>query len=356
MMMPLRMNVMLTAFPVEKRGAAMGFFGMVMFMAPAIGPPLAGVVIDLSACRAFLLSVLPFGIITLLFAVFKVKNMTPQRHVKLDTISLILSSVGFGSLLYGFSSAGERGWAVIDVYGTIIIGTIALILFIVRQIWLEDPMLDFEVYKFPMFALASVISVVLSVSMFSGMILTPLYVQTVREISPFYSGLLMLPGAIVMGIMSPITGRLFDRYGARGISLFGLAITVTTTFLLSRLTLEMGYFHLMTLYTVRMFGISLVMMPIMTNGLNQLPMRLNPHGTAMNGTLQQVSGAIGSAVLLTIMTKRTEMNLLYGAGAQTGMNEQQIINIAMLYGINFDLLISSIITGFVFLYTVFYIL
>src|SRR5690625_2562065 len=145
----------------------------------------------------------------------------------------------------------------------------------------------------------------MSVSMFSGMILTPLYVQTVREISPFYSGILMLPGAIVMGLMSPITGRLFDRYGARGISLTGLTITIATTYLLSRLTLDLSYFYLMTLYTVRMFGMSMVMMPIMTNGLNQLPMVSNPHGTAMNSTLQQVSGAIGTALLLTIMTKRS---------------------------------------------------
>src|SRR5690625_4360530 len=356
MMMPLLMNVMLTAFPVEKRGTAMGFFGMVMFMAPAIGPPLSGWVIEQYSWRALFMIILPFAIITILFAVFKLKNITPQRHVKLDTISLILSSAGFGSLLYGFSSAGERGWAVIDVYGTIIIGSIALILFIVRQIWLEDPMLDFEVYKFPMFALASVISVVLSVSMFSGMILTPLYVQTVREISPFYSGLLMLPGAIVMGIMSPITGRLFDRYGARGISLFGLAITVTTTFLLSRLTLEMGYFHLMTLYTVRMFGISLVMMPIMTNGLNQLPMRLNPHGTAMNGTLQQVSGAIGSAVLLTIMTKRTEtvmMEQMANIESIAGMSEKHLMDVAMLNGINFSFFISTLIALLAFILTLF---
>src|SRR5690625_4468022 len=145
----------------------------------------------------------------------------------------------------------------------------------------------------------------------------------------------MLPGAIVMGLMSPITGRLFDRYAARGISLFGLTITIVTTYLLSRLILVMGYYYLMTLYTVRMFGMSMVMMPIMTNGLNQLPMRLNPHGTAMNGTLQQVSGAIGSAVLLTIMTKRTEMNLLTNSGAQTGMNKQQLMDVAMLDGINF---------------------
>src|SRR5690606_31311555 len=112
-----------------------------------------------------------------------------------------------------FSSAGDKGWDAPIVYGTIIIGVIALVTFIGRQLWMDDPMLDFKIYKHPMFALSSAISIVLSIAMFSGMILTPLYVQTIRGISPFHSGILMLPGAIVMGLMSPITGRLFDKYG-----------------------------------------------------------------------------------------------------------------------------------------------
>src|SRR5690606_13255827 len=114
----------------------------------------------------------------------------------------------------------------------------------------------FRIYKYPMFALSSVISVTISASMFSGMILTPLYVQTVREISPIYSGILMLPGAIVMGLMSPITGRLFDKYGAKVLAIIGLSILVVTTYLLSFLTMEDSYAYLMTLYTTRMFGMS----------------------------------------------------------------------------------------------------
>src|SRR5690625_5922290 len=115
----------------------------------------------------------------------------------------------------------------------------------------------------------------------------------------------MLPVAVAMGLMSPVTGRLFDKYGARTMALIGLSITVITTYFLSQLGMDTGYYYLMSIYTVRMIGISMVMMPVMTNGLNQLPMISNPHGTAMNSTLQQVSGAIGSAVLLTVMTKRS---------------------------------------------------
>src|SRR5690625_745323 len=346
MMMPLLMNVILIAFPIEKRGTAMGFFGLVMFVAPAIGPTLSGWVIQQYSWRVLFSIILPFGIIALIYAIVKLKNITPNRKIKLDVFSIILSSIVFGGLLFGFSSVADYGWSSIYVYGTIAIGVCALVIFILRQMQMEEPMLDFTIYKYPMFALSSVISVTISASMFSGMILTPLYVQTVREISPFYSGILMLPGAIVMGIMSPITGRLFDKYGAKILSMIGLSILIASTFQLSHLTMENSYFYLMAIYTIRMFGMSLVMMPVMTNGLNQLPMKANPHGTAMNNTLQQVSGALGTAVLLTIMTTRsTNAGVDLAKKAMTGEIDPtySIEHLAMLDGINFSFLISTLV-------------
>lgn len=355
MMMPLLMNVMLTAFPVEKRGTAMGFFGLAMITAPAIGPTLSGWVIEHYDWRVLFGIVLPFALFVLIYAFIKLRNITPNRDVKLNVPSLILSSIGFGGILYGFSSAGDKGWDAPIVYGTIIIGALSLIGFVLRQLRMDEPMLEFRIYKHPMFALSSAISVVLSMSMFSGMILTPLYVQTIRGISPFHSGLLMLPGAIVMGIMSPVMGKLFDKYGARILAVIGLTITVVTTYLFSRLGVESGYYYIMMIYTVRMLGISMVMMPVMTNGLNQLPMAMNPHGTAMNSTLQQVSGAIGSALLLTVMDKRMETageslfkEAMSSSDAPTSAEgianmKMELVNQAMLDGINFTFFVSTLI-------------
>jgi len=357
-MMPLLMNVMLTAFPVEKRGTAMGFFGLVMITAPAIGPTLSGYIIEHYSWRTLFDVVLPFAIICLILSIFKMKNITPLKNIRLDVLSLVLSSIAFGSLLYGFSSAGDKGWGAPIVYGTIALGVVALLIFILRQLLLDEPMLEFRIYKHPMFALSSAISIVISVSMFSGMILTPIYVQTVRGISPLDSGLLMLPGALAMGIMSPITGRLFDKYGARILAIVGLTIMIVTTYLFTDLTMETSYMHLILLYTFRMFGMSMVMMPVMTNGMNQLPMQMNPHGTAMNNTLQQVSGAIGTAFMITIMNKRTESSaadLAAKAMSQVDPNaappsaeaaaelKQQIIHQAMLDGITYSFLISTFI-------------
>lgn len=365
LMMPLLMNVMLTAFPVERRGAAMGIFGLVMITAPAIGPTLSGWIIEHYEWRVLFGIVLPFAILTIVISFFKLRNITPNRDMKLDIFSLILSSIGFGGLLYGFSTAGDKGWDAPIVYGTIIIGTIALITFILRQLRMEDPMLEFRIYKYPMFALSSAISIVLSMAMFSAMILTPLYVQTIRGISPFHSGLLMLPGALAMGIMSPITGKLFDKYGARILAIIGLTITVITTFYLSKLNMDSGYYYIMFIYTARMFGISMVMMPVMTNGLNQLPMAANPHGTAINNTLQQVSGAIGSAILLTIMDKRIEKTgAELAADAAASGNaptspeglaamKAELASKAMLDGINHAFFVSTIVAVVALLLTFF---
>ncbi len=342
LMMPLLMNVMLAAFPVERRGSAMGLFGLVMIVAPAVGPTLSGYIIEHSSWRTLFFIVLPLALVPLALGIFKMKNiMVQNRELKIDSLSLVFSSIGFGGLLYGFSSAADYGWSDPLVYGTIAAGAAGLILFISRQLKLEVPMLDFRVYKYPMFALSSAISIVLSISMFSAMILMPIYVQTIKGISPMDSGLLMLPGALIMGLMSPVTGRLFDKFGARALAMIGLSIVVLSTYFFSQLSLETTYLQIMGMYTIRMFGISMVMMPVMTNGLNQLTPVLNPHGAAMNNTLQQVSGAIGSALLITVMNSRAE-----AAGEQllsAGTAPETIVNRALLEGINFTFLVSTFI-------------
>lgn len=351
-MMPLLMNVMLTSFPPEKRGAAMGLFGLVFIFAPAVGPTLSGYLIEHNSWRILFHLVSPIAAVVLLIAVFKLKDKKEKVDLRLDLFSLLLSSVAFGGLLYGFSSAGNKGWDSPQVYVTIIVGAFSLIFFILRQNKLEKPMLNFKIYKYPMFALSSAISIVIAMAMFSAMLLLPIYVQSIRGISPLKSGLLMLPGSLLMGIMSPITGKLFDKFGGRVLAVTGLTITTLTTYLFSKLTLDTSYTQLILLYSARMFGMSMVMMPVMTNGLNQLPARFYPHGTAMNNTLQQVSGAIGSALLVTIMSNRTKTHATdLAASAMKHLTakptpeviaamKQQIAMKAMLEGINDSFLVS----------------
>jgi EmrB/QacA subfamily drug resistance transporter len=281
------------------------------------------------------------------------KDKKEKVDLRLDFLSVILSSVGFGSLLYGFSSAGTKGWDSPWVYGMIVLGVVSLVIFITRQSKLERPMLNFKVFKYPMFALSSSITMVVNMALFSGMLMIPIYVQTIRGISPLDAGLLMLPGALVMAVMSPITGKLFDKFGGRVLATSGLLLTVVTTYLFSKLTQDTSYTNLIILNSIRMFGMSMVMMPVSTNGLNQLPRRYYPHGTAMNNTLNQVSGAIGTALLITVMSNRTvthtkelmqdAMKNVTGQPSEAAMAQmqQQVAMEGMLHGINDAFLVAS---------------
>ena len=331
-MMPLLMNVMLVSFPIEKRGTVMGMFGMIMMAAPAIGPTLSGWIVEHYEWRMLFHFVWPIALTIFGLGFLLLKDKKEKVNLKLDLVSLVLSTVGFGGVLFGFSSAGNAGFDSPRVYLPIVIGVIALVTFIRRQNGQEKPMLNFGVYRYPMFALSSAISMVLNMAMFSGMLLLPIYVQTIRGISPMDAGLMLLPGALVMAFMSPVTGRLFDKFGGRMLAIVGLTIMVVTTYQFSVLTTETPYFYLMTLHAVRMFGITMVMMPVSTNGLNQLPRKFYPHGTAMNNTLNQLSGAIGTALLVTIMSIQTE-RYTTSMGQETSSGNGVNL-LAMLEGIN----------------------
>jgi EmrB/QacA subfamily drug resistance transporter len=351
-MMPLLMNVMLVSFPVSRRGAAMGVFGLILMFAPAIGPTLSGLIVEHFDWRALFHLVTPLAAVILITGGVLLKDKRKETDIRLDILSLLLSSVGFGSLLYGFSTAGSHGWSSPQVDLTIVIGVIALTVFTFRQFKLERPMLNFRVYQYPMFTLASAITIIVNMAMFSGFLLLPIYAQTILGISPLDTGLMLLPGAIINALMSPINGRLFDQIGGRILAVIGLAIVTVSTYLFSKISMDTSYHQLMLLHAVRMFGMSMVFMPVSTNGLNQLPVHLYPHGTAMNNTLNQVSAAIGTALLITVMTNRTEyhakelaQNAVHlAAGKGISISKEQIAQEAMLGGIRDAFFVSALLT------------
>ncbi|WAH38274.1 DHA2 family efflux MFS transporter permease subunit [Alicyclobacillus dauci] len=303
---PLVTNVIFTLFPAERRGMAMGIFGVAINFAPAIGPTLSGWVVQSHSWRVLFFIIFPIALIDVIVALFLVKNVSETSRPKLDTLGVILSTVGFGGLLYGFAMAGTKGWGSTDVLTFFIAGGVAIALFLWRQMVVGHPILEFRIFRYKMFSLTTVINVVVTMAMFAGMILMPIYMQTVRGFSPILSGLMLLPGGIIMGIMSPITGRLFDKIGARWLSVVGLAITVLTTYALARLQVNTSFTYVTVVYTARMFGMSILMMPIFTAGLNELPLTLNRYGTAMVNTLRMMAGAMGMAFFVSIMTNRAK--------------------------------------------------
>ncbi len=300
-MLPLLMTVLLAVISVEKRGTAMGLMGIVIAFGPAIGPTLSGFLLQFFSWRSLFVTVLPIVAVTLLVGYLFLKNVTDLRKPKIDILSIILSSIGFGSFLYGFSIASEHGWTSPLVLGVVFGGAVVIGLFVWRQFVLDTPMLEFKVFKFPVFTLAIIITMTVLVSLIGAETLLPLFMQNVLGFTPLESGLVLLPGAIAIGIMSPITGRLFDKYGAKWLALTGLAIVTVTTFMFTQLSLETTATYMTVVFTIRMFGLSMALMPIMTSALNQLPSKWYAHGSAMANTLQQIAASIGTAILVTLV-------------------------------------------------------
>ncbi|WP_240375492.1 MDR family MFS transporter [Bacillus piscicola] len=301
-MMPLMQTIVLLVFPIEKRGQAMGFMGLVISFAPAIGPTLSGYLVDHYHWKVLFYVVLPIAVIDIIFAYFVLKNVTELKYPKVDVLSIILSTLGFGGVLYGFSSAGGMGWTSNTVMITMAVGLISLLFFSLRQLKLKQPMLELRVLKYTGFTLCTIIGMLVFMTMIGGATIMPIYMQDMRHFSATQSGLMMLPGALLMGIMSPVTGRIFDKIGAKWLALTGLGLMSITNLAYTGLSTDTSFVFLTIIYLLRMVGTAMVMMPITTAGLNALPKNLIPHGTAVNNTLRQVSGSIGTALLVTVMT------------------------------------------------------
>lgn len=345
-LMPLMSVVVLTIFPVAERGKAMGMMGIAMIFAPAIGPTMSGWVVEHYHWHVLFYIILPLAIFAVIFGAFSMKDVIKTSNPKLDVLGVIFSTLGFGGILYGFSAAGSDGWGSADVVVCLVVGGISLLLFILRSIMGKTPLLEFRVFKYSMFSLTTLINAIITMAMFSGMILLPIFLQNIRGFSPLESGLLLLPGAILMGIMSPITGMIFDKVGARWLAVIGLIITTITTYEFSQLTADSTYNHLMLVYTLRMFGMSMLMMPIQTAGMNQLPRSLNAHGSAMSQTLRNVSGALGTALLVTFMTNKAashakELVISGRIDPSDKAKMAEVTQAATIYGINHSFVIAT---------------
>ncbi|MFE0504464.1 MDR family MFS transporter [Peribacillus butanolivorans] len=302
LLLPLMFNTILVIFPIHKRGATMGLMGLVIMFAPAIGPTVSGLIIENLTWNFIFWVSLPFFVIALLFGLKYMQNVSTITKPKIDVPSIILSTIGFGGIVYGFSIVGDQGWRNAIVLSSIIVGLVALFLFAVRQFNMDKPMIDLRVFKYPMFTLGLITVFITFMIIMSSMILLPLYLQTGLALAAFSAGLVLLPGGVLNGFMSPITGRIFDKFGPRGLVIPGFIIMIAMLWTLTNVTTETSIIMVIVMHTFLMIGVSMVMMPAQTNGLNQLPKNLYPDGTALMNTLQQVSGAIGTTVAITIMS------------------------------------------------------
>lgn len=312
-LMPLSQTLLFIIFPVEKRGMAMGIFGLVIGFAPAIGPTAAGWFIHLFDWRYLFLVVLLISVVDAIFGFLYLKNITETQQPSLDILSVIMSTLGFGGLLYGFSSAGNLGWSHPAVYITIIIAIIILALFIRRQLKLTSPLLEFRVFKYRSFTISMTLIVLMFVLFIGNLTILPIYMQTMMHWSPLESGLILLPGGLVMGLLSPVTGKFYDRVGGRSLSITGMLLIMIGALFMAQFNPQTSALYVIVTFSILMLGNSMMMTPMTTQALNALPVSLIAHGTAMNNTIRQISAAIGTGILVTLMTGFGHLSPLHGA-------------------------------------------
>lgn len=323
-LMPMGQTIMLLTIPRQYRGVGMGMIGLVMGCAPAIGPVVAGFVIDAFGWHVLFYAMVPLALLTIVVAYFYLENMGETTDLDLDIPSVILSTLGFGGLLYSFSAIGSSGFSLL-VLISFLIGAVALILFIHRQLHMETPLLKVSILRNKKFAISVALTMLVQAALIVGSVLNPIYIQTIRGYGASVSGLIMLPASIVMLIMSPVSGRLFDKFGPRVLAIPGLLITTLFTLPMVMMNENTSLLWLSFVYTVRCVGLALVNMPLNTWGLNALENRVMAHGTAIGNTFRQVAGSLGTAVLITVMS------IVVAASANPATDAAQIHGINMAY-------------------------
>lgn len=304
LLLPLMYNIVLVIIPTHKRGAAMGLIGLVMMSSLALGPAISGLITQTLAWQWIFWLALPFFGIALASGIMYMENISAITKPKLDVASILLSTIGFGGMVFGFSSAGKGldGWSSPLVLFSLIIGGIALVLFSLRQLYARQPIMNLRAFKYPMFTLGTLMVVFNMMLILTVMLLLPIYLQDGLAHSAFTAGLILLPGGILNGVMAPVNGRLLDTYGPKWLVIPGLAVAALSLWFFSNMTTSTPIVIIIGLHMCLMLGTSMVMMPAQTNGLNQLPPELYPDGSAIINTMQQAAGAIGTAVAATILT------------------------------------------------------
>ena len=302
--LPLTQNVIFTIFPPNKRGAAMGLMGLVMLAGPALGPTLAGLILDTLSWQWIFWLTVPFLLFSLIFGILYLPNVNETRKVSIDASSVILSTIGFGGIVYGFSVSGELGWTSTPVLGGIIVGLVAILLFCIRQMKMKTPMLNLRAFKYPMFVLGVLMSFITFFNMLSLLVILPMYMQMALVIAAFTTGLILLPGSLLNCILAPTIGKLFDRHGPKAVITPGAILVVIGYGIYATFGTDTALWMIVLTHVIMMLGIGAVLASTQTNTLNSLPKQYYPDGIAITQTIQQVAGAVGIAVMVSLLSAK----------------------------------------------------
>ncbi len=309
--MPLMQVALVNMFPAKQMGAIMGVAGVVLVLAPALGPTFAGWLIthdfnlifwtfDAGWRTIFLIPMIVVGIVFLV-SIFAMRDVIPNRPMKLDFLSVILSVAGFGAFLWGFTNVATDGWGKFNtVIAPIVGGLIIILLFGLRQLKMDDPFLDIRVFKIRQFTLVTLALALSTMAMMGVEMMLPLYLQDVHGLSAFNSGLVLLPGSLMMAVVAPLAGGVYDRIGSKRLAVIGFLVLALGTVPFMFFTATTPDHFVTLLYGLRMVGVGMVMMPLTTSAMNAVPVNEVAQATASNNTARQVASSVVVALLSSV--------------------------------------------------------
>jgi DHA2 family lincomycin resistance protein-like MFS transporter len=318
-MMPLLMTTVMELIPSGQRGRVMGTISLVISAAPAIGPTMSGVILQFLPWRFVFALVLPIALAILFVGMRQVPNLNEPVAVRLDALSIPLAAFGFGGLVYGLSQVGSANTTGMEI--ALGVGVVALGLFIWRQLVLQrsdSALLDLRTFAHPIFATAIGVMAIAMAVLFGTIIALPLILQQVLHAEPLFVGLLLLPGALLTGLLGPVVGRLYDRVGPRWLMVPGSLAVLASFGLFTQVAVSTPWWELLIAHLLMSLGLALMFTPLFTISLGSLPPHLYGHGSATVGTVQQVAGAAGTALFVTVMSTVAAQQPL-GTGAEQAL-------------------------------------
>ena len=340
-MMPLLMTTVMTLVPPESRGKTMGNISIVISVAPAIGPTIGGFILANLDWRWMFILMLPIAIAALAVGSRKMQNVTTPRYAPLDIVSVILSALGFGGLVYGLSSLGEgeHAGASFPIWLPLVVGVVAMAVFIWRQIVLsrqDKALLDLRTFLSRNYTVSVLTMAIAMMALFGTVILLPIYTQNVLGLDTLQTGLLLLPGGLLMGLLAPSVGRLYDRIGPTKLLVPGTILVSIVLWALTRVDQNTSVWAILAGHVVISIGLALVFTPLFTAALGSVRMEMYSHGSAILGSVQQVAGAAGIALFVALMTIRT-----------AGLEAEGVESVSALAGgIQLAFLIGAVISLF----------
>ena len=305
-MLPLLMTTVMTLVPPARRGAVMGNLSIVISVAPAIGPTVSGVVLSFLGWRAMFLVVLPIALVTLWIGMRRMVDIGEPTRSPIDVVSVALSVVGFGGLVYGLSSIGQgAAESALPLWVPFVLGGVGIAAFVGRQLVLQRSdraLLDLRTFRSRTFTTASVIMMLMMATLLGSLTLLPIYMQNVLHLSPLATGLLLLPGGLVMGLLGPVVGRLYDRFGARTLLVPGTVATSLALWWSTLFAADSPAWFVLGFHVLLSIGLAFVFTPLFTAGLGAVEPRLYSYGSAIFGSTQQLAGAAGVALLVSVLS------------------------------------------------------